>query len=363
MTFNPPTSFSPELQNKIDHLKVKRQSTKIGTVEFSSPLLMAPMASITSPPWRLLMEDLGAGGTVSELISCHGINYQNDKTLKMLKVDPREKHVGIQLFGEEAESLAQAAEIAEKYGAKFIDLNMGCPVRKVVGKGAGAALMQDPSKLPTLFRSLKKSISIPLSIKIRTGWDENSLNAEEIIHIAKEEGIEFVALHGRTRAQQYSGKANWDIIEKLASHSPLPLIGNGDLHTPNVLRERLKITKCQGLMLGRGPLKDPFLFLEAYNTEGAEKIVFTAKDHLEVIERLFHYTKEHEDREKTVAVQMKKHIVWMAAGYTGAALFRGKIFSTPQVEECMKISQDYFLGLGDRKKHLNEEAFLVAGEG
>ena len=308
------------------------------------------------------MEDLGAGGTVSELISCHGINYQNEKTINMLKVDPREKHVGIQLFGEEAEALARAAEIAEKFGAKFIDLNMGCPVRKVVGKGAGAALMQDPSKLPSLFRSIKKAISIPLTIKIRTGWDDLNLNAREIIKIAKDEGIEFVALHGRTRAQQYSGKADWEAIESIASESPLPIIGNGDLHTASVLRERMKNTKCQGLMLGRGPLKDPFLFLETYN-DGHEKITFSSSDYFEVIKRLLHYTKEHEDREKTLAIHMKKHIVWFAAGYTGAAAFRGKIFSTPQLDECMKITEDYFLGLGDRKKHLGEEAFLVAGEG
>ncbi len=362
MTYKNAPAFSDHLQKKIELLRERQKPIRIANVDFASPLLMAPMASITTPAWRLLMEDLGAGGTVSELISCHGINYQNEKTINMLKVDPREKHVGIQLFGEEAEALTKAAEFAEKYGAKFIDLNMGCPVRKVVGKGAGAALMQDPGKLPALFKSIKKAISIPMTIKIRTGWDDSNLNAREIIHIAKEEGIEFVALHGRTRAQQYSGKANWEMIEAIAKDAPLPIIGNGDLHTPHVLRERMKITHCQGLMLGRGPLKDPFLFLEAFN-DGPEKILFTASDHLEVIERLYHYTREHEEREKTVAVQMKKHIVWFAAGYTGAATFRGKIFSTPQVEECLKMTREYFLGLGDRRKHLGEEAFLVAGEG
>ncbi len=363
MTSKAPTPFSLELQNKIDRLKLRRQPLQIGKVDFASPLIMAPLASITAPPWRLLMEDLGAGGTVSELISCHGINYQNDKTLKMLKVDPREKHVGIQLFGEEAESLADAAKIAEQFGAKFIDLNMGCPVRKVVGKGAGAALMQEPAKLPELFRSIKKVISIPFTIKIRTGWDENQLNAKEIIHIAHEEGIEFVALHGRTRAQQYGGKANWEMIEELAQHSPLPIIGNGDLHTPHTTAERLKRTHCQGLMLGRGPLRNPFIFIEALAQDEDHDIFFTAQDHWEVVKRLYEYSVEHFDREKTLAIQMKKHIVWLAGGYTGASQFRAKIFTNHSIPEFMKMAEDYFRGLENRRKQISEEAFLVAGEG
>ncbi len=160
-------TFSPELTQKINTLKSHQVPCRLGQVEFASPLLMAPMAAITNIPWRLLVQDLGAGGCVSELISCHGITYQNEKTLQMLKIDPREKFTGIQLFGEEVEALTAAAQIAEEFGAKFIDLNMGCPVRKVVGKGAGAALMQTPEKLPTLFKSIRQKIKIPLSIKIR----------------------------------------------------------------------------------------------------------------------------------------------------------------------------------------------------
>ena len=154
------------------------------------------MSAICNAPYRLLMEDLGAGGTVSELISCHGINYGNERTRHMLKLDPREKNVGIQLFGEDKDAMAKAAKVAEEFNPKFIDINMGCPVRKVVTKGGGSALLRDTKKLGAFFGEIKKAIKIPLTIKIRTGWDQDSINAPEVIHIAKEEGVEFVAIHG-----------------------------------------------------------------------------------------------------------------------------------------------------------------------
>ena len=156
--------FTPELQAKIDNLKAKRTPVKLGGIDFDSPLLLAPMSAICNFPFRLLMEDLGAGGTVSELISCHGINYKNEKTRNMLRIHPREKNVGIQLFGEEEKAMAEAAKVAEEFSPKFIDINMGCPVRKVVSKGGGSALMKDPSKLGSFFSLMKKSIDVPLMI-------------------------------------------------------------------------------------------------------------------------------------------------------------------------------------------------------
>ncbi len=221
------SEFSAPLQSKVKLLKDKRESISLGRVEFESNLLLAPMASICTPPFRLLMEDLGAGGTVSELISCHGINYENKKTLDMLKIDEREKNTGIQLFGEDADAMAKAAVIAQRSNPKFLDINMGCPVKKVVSKGGGSALMKDIEALAPLFSKVRSAINVPLTIKIRTGWDNDSLNALEIEKIAREEGIEFLAIHGRTRNQQYSGLANWEYIEELANHSKIPIIGNG----------------------------------------------------------------------------------------------------------------------------------------
>ncbi|MCR9203529.1 MAG: tRNA-dihydrouridine synthase family protein, partial [Halobacteriovoraceae bacterium] len=223
--------FSPELQTKIEALKGRRTPLKLGGVNFDSPLLLAPMSAICHFPFRLLMQELGAGGTVSELISCHGINYGNEKTKQMLKIHPREKNVGIQLFGEDQLSMAKAAATAQEYKPDFIDINMGCPVRKVVSKGGGSALMKDTKKLAGFFKEMRNAIEVPLTIKIRTGWDQDSINALEVVNIAEGEGVEFVAVHGRTRTQQYKGKADWDLLENIASVAPLPIIGNGDLHS------------------------------------------------------------------------------------------------------------------------------------
>lgn len=361
MTKNAP--FRPELQKKIDTLKARRKPVQLGSVSFESPLLLAPMSSICTAPFRLLMEDLGAGGTVSELISCHGINYKNVRTTDMLKIDPREKNVGLQLFGEGAEAMALAAKVAEEFGPKFIDINMGCPVKKVVGTGAGSSLLKDPSQLPIFFSTIKKAIQVPLTIKIRLGWDSDSINALEVIHIAREEGIEFVAVHGRTRAQQYTGDANWDYLEHLGKKASLDIIGNGDLHTATLARAKMKSTSCQALMLGRGPLRNPFLFLEPY-LEEADDIFFTPEDHLEVIKKLIEYSRDYAHSDHTLLISIRKHLIWMAAGYNNVGVFRDTIFKTPDLGETIKISEEFFHSLNDQKKRLaDHESFMTSGHG
>lgn len=355
--------FSLKLQSKIDTLKARRKKAQVGSITFDSPLLLAPMSSICTAPFRLLMEDLGAGGTVSELISCHGINYKNVRTTDMLKLDPREKNVGLQLFGEGAEAMANAAKVVEEYNPKFIDINMGCPVKKVVGTGAGSSLLKDPSVLPHFFSSIKKSISLPLTIKIRLGWDHDSINANEIIHIAKEEGIDFVAIHGRTRAQQYTGNANWELIEKFSKNSPLDIIGNGDLHTEKLVRERMNHTNCQALMLGRGPLRNPFLFLEPYKL-ASDEIEFTAEDHYEILERLVDYSRLYAHSEHTLLISIRKHLIWMAAGYDKVSTFREQVFRTPDLNETLKLAHDFFYHLGEQKKRITDhDTFMTSGHG
>jgi tRNA-dihydrouridine synthase B len=361
MTKNAP--FTPELQKKIDTLKARRKPIQMGALTFDSPLLLAPMSSICTAPFRLLMEDLGAGGTVSELISCHGINYKNVRTTEMLKIDPREKNIGLQLFGEGAEAMANAAKVAEEFGPKFIDINMGCPVKKVVGTGAGSSLLKDPSALPIFFSTIKKAIKVPLTIKIRLGWDHDSINALEVIHIAKEEGIEFVAVHGRTRAQQYTGNANWDYLEELGRKSPLDIIGNGDLHSASLVKAKMNTTACQALMLGRGPLRDPFLFLEPYMLE-SDNIVFTPEDHLEVMKKLIEYSHGYAHSDHTLLISIRKHLIWMAAGYNNVSYFRDMIFKTPDLNETIKISEDFFSSLKDQRKRIQDhDSFMTSGHG
>jgi tRNA-dihydrouridine synthase B len=355
--------FSPELQSKIDLLKSRRTPVKLGEVRFESPLLLAPMSSICTAPYRLLMEDLGAGGTVSELISIHGINYKNVRTLDMLKIDPKEKNIGLQLFGENKEAMATAAKIAEEYNPKFIDINMGCPVKKVVGTGAGSSLLKDPSLLPALFSEVKKAIKIPLTIKIRLGWDHDSINALEVIHIAKEEGIEFVAIHGRTRSQQYTGHANWDMLEHLGKKSPLDIIGNGDLHTEKLVREKMHSTNCQALMLGRGPLRNPFLFLEPYKNEN-DQIEFTPRDHFEVMQKLVEYSRTYAHSDHNLLISIRKHLIWMAAGFNNVSYFRDLVFKTPDLDETMKLAEEFFMTLKDNRKRITDhDSFMTSGHG
>lgn len=359
-------TFSKELQTKIDRAKARMTPVKLGNVEFASPLLLAPMSAICNAPFRRLMEDLGAGGTVSELISCHGINHGNVRTRNMLKLDPHEKNVGLQLFGEDADAMALAAKVAQEHGPKFVDINMGCPVKKVVTKGGGSALLKDTSKLGHFFGLMKKSLNIPLTIKIRTGWDHDSLNADEVIHIAREEGVEFVAIHGRTRTQQYTGEANWEYLERMAEIAPLPVIGNGDLHTASSTRERMEKTRCGALMLGRGPLRDPFIFLDSY-LKPEDDVRFSAANYMEVIEKLFDYMQGHVETDRTLVIQMRKHIMWFAAGFDGVTHFRRGLFERENVESTLEYTRDYFDSLKvrgqDYKKIDHSQAFMTSGHG
>ena len=358
--------FSAELTAKIEKFQSLANPMKLGSVQFSSPLLLAPMAGICNQPFRLLIEDLGAGGTVSELISCHGINYGNQRTLEMLKIHPKEKNVGIQLFGEDPDSMARAAEVTESFGPKFIDINMGCPVNKVVSKGGGSALMKEIENLAPLFEKMRSRMKVPLSIKIRTGWDANTRNAAEILKIAHDSGIEWVAIHGRTRTQQYTGLADWNFIENLNEIKKLPLIGNGDLHHPFGVSDRLQKTKCDALMIARGALRNPFIFLESLDPSYAsqKRSIFNGKDYWEVIQRLFNYTTDVFPEERTSLVQLRKLIVWFAAGFPHAAAFRSQIFGCQVLKDTMKISEDYFLSLGEAQKFINyDEVFMSSGHG
>ncbi len=358
-------TFSPQLQNKIDSCNKTATPTKLGSINFSSPLLLAPMAGICTPPFRLLMEDLGAGGTVSELISCHGINYENKKTLDMLKIDEREKNVGIQLFGEDGDAMAKAAQVAMRSNPKFIDINMGCPVRKVVTKGGGSALLKNIEDLAPFFAKVKKAIPVPLTIKVRTGWDADDINADKIEKIALGEGVEWLAIHGRTRAQQYTGKANWDYIEELAKNSTLPIIGNGDLHQPHQVSARLEKTHCEALMIARGCLRNPFIFLEAFKEDKQSKdSLFKGADYWEAIERLYQYTCETYENERARLVQLRKLIVWFAAGFPSAAKFRNTMFTCQDLDESMKFAQEYYTNLGNSYKAINyNEVFMSSGHG
>ncbi len=354
--------FSAPLCRKIDGLIAFNQTTNIGKVEFQSPLLLAPMSGISTPPFRLFLEALGAGGTVSELVSCHGIIHGNERTRKMLMIDQREKSVGLQLFGEDPSVMAEGAKVAQDNNPKFIDINMGCPVRKVVSKGSGSALLKDPSKLGHFFKTIKNAITLPLTIKIRTGWDQETRNAPEVMRIASLEGIEWVAIHGRTRAQAYQGLADWDYIHWAASQSALPTIGNGDLNTADHIRQHLKATTCRGLMLGRGPLRDPFLFLKVNDVKNEFK--FTPQDYGEAVQVLAQLLMAHARNEKEALTNIKKHTVWMSNGLAHSGKFRQDIFASGGIDDALKMSNHFFNEQDpERFEMVLEQNFMQGGHG
>lgn len=329
-----------------------------------NPFVLAPMAGITDSAFRSFMKEMGAGIVVTELISAHGIQYGSQTTLNMLKYEEDQRPLGIQLFGESPEITADAAKYVESLGADFVDLNFGCPVNKVVKKGAGSAMLKDLVGMQKMLRSVKAAISIPLTIKIRTGWDESQRNAHQVTQLAYDEGITWVAIHGRTRSQGYSGWADWDFIRDVKSKSPLPIIGNGDIHSADEAIERLETSGCDGVMIGRGCLKNPWIFLESSRRlNKIETQINSSKNFNEVFDRLHHYLSKNESDHINL-LQLKKFASWYSAGYPGASSFRKKLFDISTVEDIRKTIDEYFNEADTHKRASQKnEAFLMGGHG
>ena len=235
------------------------------TYRKQNPFFLAPMAGVTDKPFRSFMREMGCGIITSELISARALMDNNQRTRQLMAFNEDQRPYGIQIFGEDPYIIAEGAKRAEGFGADFIDLNLGCPVSKIVKKGAGSALLKDLNALSKILKSLKASVKIPVSLKVRTGWDEQSLNADQAARLAFKEGFAWMSIHGRTRAQAYSGKANWDYIKEVKAQSALPVVGNGDLISGPMAFEALRFSGCDGVMIGRGCLNDPWIFLEALN--------------------------------------------------------------------------------------------------
>src|SRR6478736_3740759 len=233
---------------------------KLGPFDIEHPFILAPMAGITNSPFRRLMRRRQSALVVSELVSATGIEYASQKTFDLLRFHEEERVVGLQIFGEETEHLVKACQYVEKQGADFVDLNLGCPVPKVVKKGAGSAMCRDPISLGKTLEAMVKSVKIPVTIKIRTGWDSETKNALDVVKAATDAGVRWVAIHGRTRAQGYSGDADWDFIGNIKAKSSIPIIGNGDIATGEQAVARVRDYGVDAVLIGRGALRNPFIF-------------------------------------------------------------------------------------------------------
>jgi nifR3 family TIM-barrel protein len=322
------------------------------------------MAGITNSPFRRLMREYGSSVVISELVSANGIEYASHRTLELLRFSKAERPVGLQIFGEDEENLVKACRVVEKMGADFVDLNMGCPVPKVVKKGAGAAMCRNPSELAPILRAMAASVSIPVTIKIRTGWDSTLRNAQEIVRVAADSGIAWVAIHGRTRAQGYSGEADWDFIGEVKAKSPLPIIGNGDVNTPEQAVSRYRTYGVDAVMIGRGALRNPFLFEQSRDLlEGRESKPVTAERIVELLGKQRGYLAESFDQ-RSVLLHARKFLAWYSSGYPGSGEFRKNVFHIPDEEALWNEAFRFFeISLRKRDMSFLNEPFLMGGHG
>lgn len=329
----------------------------------TNPFVLAPMAGITDHAFRSFMKGMGAGAVVTELVSATGLKYASEKTYDLMSYDETQRPFGIQLFGEDPETLAMAAKIAQDKGADFVDLNFGCPVPKVVKKGGGSAALKDLPQLTKIVSTVKAAITIPLTIKIRTGWDENSKNAVEVSHIAFNEGVAWVAIHGRTRAQGYNGRADWDYIKAVKAQSKLPILGNGDITNPFLAVRRLKESGCDGVLIGRGCLKNPFIFSDALKIMSGSTPDSHERSMWTVYKKLHQQLVAHCD-ERVLQIQLKKFAAWYSTGYPSASQFRKNIFQAKTVDEVLNLAEDFFVNLNiSHQEDTSEEEFLMGGHG
>ena len=316
---------------------------------------LAPMAGITDVCFRQLMDEMNAGVLISELVSAKGLFYNSEKTRKMMRVHPNEKSItGIQLFGESADDIIRASELVEASGADFVDINLGCPVKKVVKKGCGAALLRDPAYLEKFLTTIKKGIRIPLTVKMRTGWNDDELTIHECVQAAYNSGCEWVAIHGRTRAQGYEGKADWNLIAEVKDQAKIPVIGNGDIRNAEQARRRLAESKVDAVMIGRGALRNPGIFNECIGLK-------TDISCLNIIRRYQKSLKEYYDT-RFALIMLRKFSAWLAFGNPGAAKFRKSMFDCLTSAEVMEKVEAFFQNENPLPFNDNEK-FMMGGHG
>jgi len=325
-----------------------------------NPFWLAPMAGITDICFRQLMDEMGAGVLVSELVSAKGLLYSSGKTHKMIEVHPKPKSlVGVQLFGESEEDIINAARYVKEAGAAFVDINLGCPVKKVVKKGCGAALMRDPAYLEMFLTKIKRGIGLPLTVKMRTGWSHDELTIHECVAAADNSGCEWVAIHGRTRAQGYEGQADWDLIAEVKQRAKLPIIGNGDIRTVDQAKNILKDSGVDAVMIGRGALRNPWIFRECI---GLGKIGFEGP--CQVLDRYLELLRTKYDLRNTM-IFLRKFTSWLVYGYPGAAAFRSSLYHLLTIDELIQSARIFF----ERVDHLpkpkfeSSESFMASGHG
>lgn len=319
---------------------------RIGTVDLENNIILAPMAGVTDLPFRLLAKEMGCGLVYSEMVSGKGLLHGNCHTLDMLRVDSGERPVAIQLFGSEPDNMAKSAKIVEQAGADIIDINMGCPTPKIIKNGEGSALMRQPELAYRIMAAVVQAVQVPVTVKFRKGWDDNSVNVVQMAKLAQQAGVAAVAVHGRTREQFYSGLADWESIRQVKQSIGLPVIGNGDIRSPQDAVRMLTETGCDGIMIGRGAQGNPWIFSQIIHYLNTGELLASPS-----VAKRWQILYRHLDMliackgEHIGIREMRKHAAWYTKGLRHSAELRLRFNQAVSKADFVAILGDMESGL------------------
>lgn len=319
---------------------------KIGNLELQNNIFLAPMAGITDLSFRKVYKEYGMGLIYTEMASSKALYYNDIKTDKLTQISENEHPIAIQIFGNDPEIMAYAAKKLSQNKADIIDINFGCPAPKIVKNGEGSKLMLNPKLVGEIVKSVTEASSVPVTAKIRKGWDEKNINAVEIAKICEENGSKAITVHGRTKEEFYSGKADWEIIKKVKDAVSIPVIGNGDITSEEDAKKMFETTNCDGIMIARGALGNPFIFSKIINyLEKGEKINNPTNEEIyNVIIKHYEYLLQ-EKQEEVAVKEMRKHVGWYIKGLENASKVREKINSEENYINVQKILKEYLINM------------------